>query len=77
MPQIVAILANHSVSLAQTKSGLGGAGRKTEDGKEEKQLKKQIAFHVNALMLNNNFLRNISGLYSVLDQYVLHDIHRI
>jgi Leucine-rich repeat (LRR) protein len=52
-------------------------GRKQEDGKEEKARKKEITYHVNALMLNNNEIREISGLYDVLKDFVLYDITKL
>jgi len=35
VPQVNAILQNHSISLTATKGGMLGGGAKTQDGKEE------------------------------------------
>jgi hypothetical protein len=47
--------------------------RKTEDGKEEAQKRKEINYTVNSLLLNNNEIREINGLYNVLATWVLHE----
>lgn len=54
-----------------------GGGRKPEDGKEETQRKKEVVYHVNSLLLNNNEVRDIKGLYSVLREYVLFEPDRL
>ena len=54
-----------------------GGGRKPEDGKEETQRKKEVVYHVNSLLLNNNEVRDIRGLYSVLREYVLFEPDRL
>mmetsp|Transcript_29847 Transcript_29847/g.45574 ORF Transcript_29847/g.45574 Transcript_29847/m.45574 type:complete len:299 (+) Transcript_29847:94-990(+) len=76
IPQVNNILANHSVSLTATKNGMMGS-RKPEDGKEESQRKKEIAYYVNSLLLNKNELRSIMGLYDVLSKYVLYEPDRL
>lgn len=53
-------MTNHAVSLQATKNLMGG--RKVEDGKEEEQRKKKVEYVVDSLLLNNNELRDISGL---------------
>ena len=77
IPQVQNILQTHSVSLQQTKNGMLGGGRKPEDGKEETQRKKEVVYHVNSLLLNNNEVRDIKGLYSVLREYVLFEPDRL
>lgn len=64
IPAISNLLANHNVSLQTTKNLMGG--RKVDDGKETEQRKKGIKLHVNALMLNNNELRDLNKLHSTL-----------
>jgi|TARA_B110000259_G_scaffold174955_1_gene209744 hypothetical protein len=54
-----------------------GGGRKPEDGKEETQRKKHVVYHVNSLLLNNNEIRDIKGLYPVLKEYVLFEPDRL
>ena len=54
-----------------------GGGRKPEDGKEETQRKKEVVYHVNSLLLNNNEIRDIKGLYPVLREYVLFEPDRL
>ena len=76
VPQINNILSNFSVSLTASKVGVMGA-RKQEDGKEEYQRRKEITYYVNALLLNKNELRSISGLYDVLSKHVLYEPDRL
>ena len=52
-------------------------GRKQEEGGEEASRKKEIVLHVNALLLNNNQLRDLNNLYSTLNDYVLYDMDRL
>jgi hypothetical protein len=54
-----------------------GGPRKAEDGKEEKVNKKKIELYTNAVMLNNNEIRDLKGLYDVLNVSVLYDINRL
>ena len=70
------ILAQHSISLTATKNGLMGS-RKPEDGKEETQRKKEVEYHVNAVLLNNNEVRDLKGLYDTLKDWVLFDIEKL
>ena len=70
------ILAQHSISLTATKNGLLGSKR-PEDGKEETQRKKDIEYHVNSVLLNNNEIRELKGLYDTLKDYVLYDIDKL
>ena len=51
--------------------------RKPEDGKEEAQKKKEIVYHVNSVLLNNNEIREIGGLFNVLKESVLYDIEKL
>jgi len=51
--------------------------RKPEDGKEETQRKKEVVYHVNSLLLNNNEIRDIKGLYTVLKESVLYEPDRL
>lgn len=41
-------------------------GRKVDDGKEEAQRKKKVEHVVDSLLLNNNEIREIIGLYDTL-----------
>ena len=52
-------------------------GRKQDDGKEEAQRKKEVTYHVNSLMLNNNQIREITYLYDTLKNYVLYDVDKL
>jgi len=70
------ILAQHSISLTATKNGLMGS-RKPEDGKEETQRKKEMEYHVNAVLLNNNEVRDLRGIYDTLKDWVLFDIEKL
>jgi hypothetical protein len=70
------ILAQHSISLTATKNGLMGS-RKPEDGKEETQRKKEMEYHVNAVLLNNNEIRDLRGIYDTLKDWVLFDIEKL
>uniref|UniRef100_A0A7S3FUK3 Leucine-rich repeat-containing protein 51 n=1 Tax=Strombidium rassoulzadegani TaxID=1082188 RepID=A0A7S3FUK3_9SPIT len=72
VPSIVNILATHSVSLQATKVGMIGS-RKQDDGKEESQRKKEINYSVNSLFLNNNEIRDLSGLFTTLSTFVLYE----
>ena len=54
-----------------------GGGRKPEDGNEVAKKKKGITYHVNSLLLNNNEIRDIKGLYPVLREYVLFEPDRL
>lgn len=58
------------------KNGVMG-GRKQEEGSEETSRKKEIALHVNALLLNNNYLRDLKDLHSTLVDYVLWEPDRL
>lgn len=51
--------------------------KRPEDGKEETQRKKEIVYHVNSLLLNNNEIREIKGLYTVLKESVLYEPDRL
>ena len=64
IPDIQNLLAKNAVTLNTTKNTMGG--RKVDDGKEETQRKKKIEYHVNSLLLNNNEIRDIHGLYDTL-----------
>lgn len=68
IPDIASLLSKNNVPLSTTKNALGG--RKVDDGKEEAQRKKKIEYVVDSLLLNNNEIREISGLYDTLT-YVL------
>ena len=76
VPQVMNILAQHSISLTATKNGLMGS-RKLEDGKEETQRKKEIDYVVNSLLLNNNEIRDLKGIYDTLKDYVLYAIDKL
>jgi len=76
VPQVMNILAQHSISLTATKNGLLGS-RKPEDGKEEAQRKKEIDYNVNSVLLNNNEIRELKGLYETLKDFVLFDIGKL
>jgi hypothetical protein len=76
VPQVLNILTQHNVNLNQTKNAIGGI-RKTDDGKEEAQRKKEVELNVNAVLLNNNEIRELKGLYDVLKDYVLWDINKL
>jgi hypothetical protein len=54
-----------------------GGPRKAEDGKEEKVNKKKIELYTNAVMLNNNEIRDLKGLYDVLNISVLYNINQL
>ena len=55
----------------------GMGGRKQEEGGEEASRKKEVVLHVNALLLNNNCLRDLNGFYSTLCDYVLYEPDRL
>jgi len=76
VPQVTTILANYSVSLNSAKNGVMG-GRKQEEGGEEASRKKEVILHVNALLLNNNCLRDLKDMYSTLTDYVLYEPDRL
>ena len=76
VPAVVDILSSYAISLTASKNGMGGP-RKAEDGKEEKVNKKKIELYTNAVMLNNNEIRDLKGLYDVLNVSVLYDINRL
>ena len=76
VPQVTTILANYSVSLNSAKNGVMG-GRKQEEGGEEDSRKKEVILHVNALLLNNNCLRDLKDMYSTLTDYVLYEPDRL
>ena len=76
VPAVNQILAQYSVSLSAAKNGLMG-GRKPEDGKEEQKKKKEIVYSVNSLLLNNNEIRELSGLYDVLRESVLYEPEKL
>lgn len=76
IPQVNTILANYSVSLNAAKNGVMG-GRKQEEGDEETARKKEVVLHVNALLLNNNYLRDLKDLHSTLCEYVLYEPRRL
>ena len=71
-PQINTMLSNHYISLQQQKNVHGG--RKIEDGKVEEKRKKQIEYHVDSLLLNNNKIRSIVGLYDTMKLVLTHSI---
>lgn len=52
-------------------------GRKQEEGGEEASRKKDVVLHVNALLLNNNALRDLKDMYSTLCNYVLYEPDRL
>ena len=70
VPKVSEILQTFSISLTQQKAGGGGA-RKAEDGSEEATRKKEMNFSRTCLLLNNNHLRDLTGLYSVLESKVM------
>lgn len=76
VPQVMNILAQHSISLTATKNGLMGS-RKPEDGKEEAQRKKEMDYVVNSVLLNNNEIRDLRGIYDTLKDWVLHDVSKL
>ena len=76
VPQVSTILANYSVSLNAAKNGVMG-GRKQEEGGEEASRKKDVVLHVNALLLNNNHLRDLKDLYQTLTDWVLYEPDRL
>ena len=69
-------MANYSVSLNSAKNGVMG-GRKQEEGGEEASRKKEVVLHVNALLLNNNCLRDLKDMHSTLSEYVLYEPDRL
>lgn len=75
-PAVNSILANYSVSLHAAKNGMMGSKR-PEDGKEEAKRKKEINYTVNSLLLNNNEIRELTGLKHVLSEYVLYEPDRL
>lgn len=48
-----------------------GAARKAEDGSEEAARKKEVIFARTCLLLNNNQLQDLTGLYDVLESKVM------
>ena len=48
-----------------------GASRKTEDGGEAAEKKKELEFARTCLILCNNQLRDLTGLYRVLEDKVM------
>lgn len=76
VPQVQTILANYSVTLNAAKNGAIG-GRKQEEGGEEASRKKEVILHVNALLLNNNCLRDLNQLNETLCNYVLYEPYRL
>lgn len=54
-----------------------GGIRKADDGKEEKVNKKKVELYTNAVMLNNNKIRDLKDLYDVLNVYVLYNINHL
>ena len=73
---VTTILANYSVSLNSAKNGVPGS-RKQEEGGEEASRKKEVILHVNALLLNNNKIRDLKDLHSTLCDYVLYEPDRL
>lgn len=63
-PQITNLLTNHYVSLQHQKNALGG--RKNDDSKSEEKRKKEMNCKQDCLLLNNNEIREITGLYEIL-----------
>ena len=51
--------------------------RKAEDGKEETQRKKEVDYVVNSILLNNNEIRDLRGIYDTLKDYVLLDVSKL
>lgn len=76
IPQVSTILANYSVSLNAAKNGVMG-GRKQDEGGEEASRKKEIALHVNAILLNNNYLRDLKDFHVTLTRDVLEEPDRL
>ena len=76
IPQVNMILQNYSVSLNAAKNGVMG-GRKQEEGGEEASRKKEVVLHVNAILLNNNFLRDLKDLHVTLVRDVLEEPDRL
>ena len=64
IPDITSLLSKNNATLQSTKNAMGG--RKVDDGKEEAQRKKKVEYIVDSLLLNNNEVREISGLYDTL-----------
>ena len=52
-------------------------GRKQEDGNEEASRKKEIAYHVNGILLNNNELRDLKEFHVTLIRDVLEEPDRL
>lgn len=60
------ILTLNNISLQANKTQLPG-GRKIEDTKVEAKLKRKVHVYCRSLFLNNNELRTIGNLRSILD----------
>lgn len=60
------MLGAHNISLQAHKNSLPGS-RKLEDTKIETKRKKKINVYCTSLFLNNNELRKVGGLRSILD----------
>jgi Leucine-rich repeat (LRR) protein len=63
--QINSLLANNNISLQANKNQL--LGRKNEDQKVEAKRKKIVSVFCTSIFLNNNEIRTIVGLRTVLD----------
>lgn len=70
VPKVLDILQNNSISLMQQKQG-PGATRKADDGNEVAERRKDLTFTRTALLLNNNELRDLYGLYNILETKVM------
>lgn len=65
--EIVNILHTNDISLAAKGGPLGMAGRKIDENALESHKKKKVVVECTSLFLNNNELRNIIDLSSILD----------
>lgn len=63
--QINSLLTNNNISLQANKNQL--LGRKNEDTKIEAKRKKIVSVYCTSIFLNNNEIRSVLGLRSVLD----------
>ena len=63
--QINSLLTNNNISLQANKNQL--MGRKNEDTKIEAKRKKLVSVYCTSIFLNNNEIRTVFGLRSVLD----------
>lgn len=64
---ITEILQKNNISISQTKNAMGAGGRKQEDTKVETKKKLVVRKQTNILFLQNNEIRSILGMASVLE----------